>query len=77
VRGGAAGIHVAKMIDKMGLTEQLKPKLRLAAGGDITEVTLALGQGGVGMRQISEIAEKKGASSSAHFPMNCRTTPCS
>ena len=68
VRGGAAGIHVAKMIEKMGLTEQLKPKLRLAAGGDITEVTLALGQGAVGMTQISEIAEKKGAKLIGPFP---------
>ena len=68
VRGGAAGIHVAKMIEKMGLTEQLKPKLRLAAGGDITEVTLALGQGAVGMTQISEIAEKKGAKLLGPFP---------
>jgi molybdate transport system substrate-binding protein len=68
LRGGAAGIHVAKMIDKMGLTEQLKPKLRLAAGGDITEVTLALGQGAIGMTQISEIAEKKGAKLLGPFP---------
>jgi molybdate transport system substrate-binding protein len=68
VRGGAAGIHVAKMIEKMGLTEQLKPKLRLAAGGDITEVTLALGQGAIGMTQISEIAEKKGAKLLGPFP---------
>ncbi len=67
-KGGAAGIHVAKMIEKMGLTEQLKPKLRLAAGGDITEVTLALGQGAVGMTQISEIAEKKGAKLIGPFP---------
>jgi molybdate transport system substrate-binding protein len=68
VRGGAAGIQVAKMIEKMGLTEQLKPKLRLAAGGDITEVTLALGQGAIGMTQISEIAEKKGAKLLGPFP---------
>jgi molybdate transport system substrate-binding protein len=27
-RGGAAGIHVAKVIEQLGLTEQLRPKLR-------------------------------------------------
>ena len=32
-RGGAAGIHVAKVIEQLRLTEQLRPKLRLAAGG--------------------------------------------
>ena len=68
VRGGAAGVHVAKMIEKMGLTEQLKPKLRLAAGGDITEVMLALGQGAIGMTQVSEIAEKKSAKLLGPFP---------
>jgi molybdate transport system substrate-binding protein len=67
-RGGAAGIHVAKVIDQLGLTEQVKPKLRLAAGGDITEVTLSLGAGALGMTQISEIAEKPGAELAGPFP---------
>ena len=57
-RGGAAGIHVAKVLGQLGLTEQLKPKLRLAAGGDVTEVTLTLGPGALGITQISEIADK-------------------
>jgi molybdate transport system substrate-binding protein len=61
VRGGAAGIHVAKVIEKLGLTDRLKPKLRLGAGGDITEVTLALGSGVLGITQISEIADKRDA----------------
>ena len=60
-RGGAAGIHVAKVIEKLGLTDQVKPKLRLGAGGDITDVTLSLGTGAVGITQISEIADKPGA----------------
>jgi len=57
-RGGAAGVHVAKVIERLGLTEQLRPKLRLAAGGDITEVTLSLGPTALGITQISEIADK-------------------
>ena len=57
-RGGAAGIHVARVIEQLGLTEQLKPRLRLAAGGDITEVTLSLGPTALGITQISEIADK-------------------
>ena len=67
-RGGAAGIHVAKVIDRLGLTEQLKSKLRLAAGGDITEVTLSLGAGAIGMTQISEIADKPDAELAGSFP---------
>jgi len=57
-RGGAAGIHVAKVIEQLGLTNQIKPKVRLAAGGDITEVTLFLGPAALGITQISEIADK-------------------
>lgn len=60
-RGGAAGIHVAKVIERLGLSGQLKSKLRLAAGGDITEVTLALGPTALGITQISEIAGKSRA----------------
>lgn len=61
VRGGAAGVHIARQIEKLGIAEQLKLKTRVAAGGDITEVTLALGDGALGMTQVSEIVQKKGA----------------
>ncbi|MBV8839271.1 MAG: substrate-binding domain-containing protein [Alphaproteobacteria bacterium] len=59
--GGAAGIHIARLIEKLGLTEQLKAKTQLAAGGDVTEVTLAQGAGALGMTQVSEIVGKPGA----------------
>lgn len=61
VRGGAAGVHIARQIEKLGIAEQLKSKTRLAAGGDVTEVTLAIGDGALGMTQVSEIVQKKGA----------------
>src|SRR5262249_52713424 len=38
-RGGAAGIHVAKIIEQLGLTEQLRSKLTLPAGRAITHIT--------------------------------------
>jgi len=60
VRGGAAGVHVATVIEKLGIAEQLKPRTRLAAGGDVTEVTLALGDGTLGITQVSEIVQKLG-----------------
>ena len=60
-RGGAAGVHIARQIEKLGIAEQLQSKTRVAAGGDITEVTLALGDGALGMTQVSEIVQKKGA----------------
>jgi molybdate transport system substrate-binding protein len=59
--GGAAGIHIARVIEKLGIAEQLKPKIKLAAGGDVTEVTLAQGDEAIGMTQVSEIVGKAGA----------------
>lgn len=56
--GGAAGIHIARLIEKLGLAEALKPKTKLAAGGDVTEVALASGPGAVGLTQVSEIVGK-------------------
>jgi molybdate transport system substrate-binding protein len=67
-RGGAAGIHVAKVIEQLGLTEQLRSKLRLAAGGDITEATLSLGPTALGITQISEIADKPQAQLAGPLP---------
>jgi molybdate transport system substrate-binding protein len=60
-RGGAAGIHIARVIAKLGLAEQLSAKTVLAAGGDVTEVTLSKGEGALGITQISEIVGKPGA----------------
>ena len=74
VRGGAAGIHIAGVIDKLGITEQTRPKTRLGAGGDITEVTLALGDGALGMTQISEIAQKPGAELVGPLPAEFQNT---
>jgi molybdate transport system substrate-binding protein len=66
--GGAAGVHIGRMIEKFGIAEQLKPKTRFGQGGDVTEVTLAQGPGAFGMTQISEIMHKPGADYVGPFP---------
>ena len=58
--GGAAGIHVAKLIEKLGIAAELGPKTKYGAGGDVFEVTLAQGEGTLGLTQISEIVGKPG-----------------
>jgi molybdate transport system substrate-binding protein len=57
-RGGAAGVHIGRVTEQLGLAEALKPKTRLAAGGDVTEVTIGLGPSALGMTQVSEIVQK-------------------
>jgi molybdate transport system substrate-binding protein len=59
--GGAAGVHIGKMIEQLGIAELVKRKTTFGAGGDVTEVTLAQGPGAFGMTQISEIVHKPGA----------------
>ena len=67
-RGGAAGIHIARVIQQLGIAEQVKPKLKLGGGGDVTEVTVAQGEGTLGMTQVSEIVGKPGAVFVGPFP---------
>lgn len=67
-RGGAAGIHIARVIQQLGVAEQVKPKIKLGAGGDVTEVTVAQGEGTLGMTQVSEIVGKPGAIFVGPFP---------
>jgi len=59
--GGAAGIHVARIIERLGVGKEVRAKTRFGAGGDVTEVALAQGPGTLGLTQISEIVAKPGA----------------
>lgn len=58
--GGAAGIHIARVIAKLGIAEQIQPKLKLGAGGDVAELTVSLGEGALGLTQVTEIVGKPG-----------------
>jgi molybdate transport system substrate-binding protein len=58
VRGGAAGVHIAKVLEQLGIADQLKSQITLGAGGDVTEVTIAQGNGALGITQNSEIVGK-------------------
>src|SRR5262249_12465257 len=58
VRGGAAGVHIAKVLQQLGIAEQLKSQITLGGGGDVTEVTIAQGKGALGITQNSEIVGK-------------------
>ena len=58
--GGAAGVHIARVIEKLGIAGELKPKTKYGVGGDVAEVTIAQGPGAVGLTQVSEIVGKAG-----------------
>jgi molybdate transport system substrate-binding protein len=60
-RGGAAGIHIGRVLRDLGLADRLKSSIKLGLGGDVTEVTLAQGKGALGITQVSEIVGKPAA----------------
>ncbi len=59
-KGGASGVYFAKVVEKLGLTEQLKAKTILVAGAQAGEV-LARHEADIGVAQASEIVPVAGA----------------
>lgn len=57
--GGTSGIYIAGVFEKLGLTEALKPKLRLQSGGYVAE-KVARGEAEIVIHQTSEILPVKG-----------------
>lgn len=52
--GGSSGIYLARLFEKMGLAEIIKPKAVLVPGGLVAE-RVASGEAELGIHQISEI----------------------
>lgn len=65
--GGTSGIYIAGVIDRMGLTEALRPKLRLQAGGYVAEL-VAKGEAEIAIHQMSEILPVKGVTLVGELP---------
>lgn len=74
VRGGAAGVHIGRVLQDLGLAERLKSSIKLGAGGDVTEVTIAQGDGALGITQISEIVGKPTALYVGPIPTDLQNT---
>ena len=58
--GGSSGIYLAKLFEKMGIADQLKPKTVLVKGGLVAE-KVASGEAEIGMQQASELMSVPGA----------------
>jgi molybdate transport system substrate-binding protein len=58
-KGGASGVHMAKVIDRLGITEEMKPKTILVPGAQAGEL-VAKGEAEMGVAQASEIASVPG-----------------
>ena len=58
-KGGASGIHIAKVIDRLGITDQMKAKTVLVPNAQAGEL-VAKGEVEMGVAQASEIAAVPG-----------------
>jgi molybdate transport system substrate-binding protein len=66
-KGGLSGVYFAKVLDHLGLTEQLKTKTILVPGAQAPEV-VANGGAELGIAQASEIVPVRGAQLAGPLP---------
>jgi molybdate transport system substrate-binding protein len=57
--GGSSGIFVDRLLDKLGIAGDVKPKAKLIPGGAVAD-HIADGEAEIGVHQISEILPVKG-----------------
>jgi molybdate transport system substrate-binding protein len=57
--GGSSGIYLAKLLEQLGIADQVRPKTKLKKGGHVADL-ITSGQAELGMQQISEIVTVKG-----------------
>jgi molybdate transport system substrate-binding protein len=58
--GGSSGIYVAKLLARLGIAAEIKPKEKLKKGGHVADLIVS-GEAELGLHQISEILAVKGA----------------
>lgn len=76
--GGTAGIYLAGLLERMGIAEQLRPKVQWQKNGFFTAQAVASGAAELGMTQVSEIVAVKGAAVAGPLPapLQSVTTYC-
>jgi molybdate transport system substrate-binding protein len=72
-KGGASGVYFAKVVDQLGLTEQLKAKTILVPGAQAADV-VAKGEAEIGVGQASEIVPVAGAQLLGPLPGDLAST---
>jgi molybdate transport system substrate-binding protein len=57
--GGSSGIYVDKLLERLGIAEQIRPKAKLQKGGHVSDLVKA-GEAEIGIHQNSEIVGQPG-----------------
>jgi molybdate transport system substrate-binding protein len=71
--GAAAGVSFTETLKTLGIAEQMKPKIKLAAGGAAAMAALARGDVEIGLTFISEILTEPGVESVGPLPREIST----
>ena len=65
--GGSSGIYFDKLLEKLGIADQVRPKAKLMKGGYVAEL-VANGEAEIAVHQISEIVPVKGVTLAGPLP---------
>jgi molybdate transport system substrate-binding protein len=71
--GGSSGIYVDRLLEKLGIADQIRPKAKLKKGGYVAEL-IAGGEAELGIHQISEIVPVKGVTLVGPLPKEIQNT---
>jgi molybdate transport system substrate-binding protein len=71
--GGSSGIYIDKLLEKMGIADQIRPKAKLKMGGHVADLIVS-GEAELGIHQISEIVPVKGVALVGPLPKEIQNT---
>jgi molybdate transport system substrate-binding protein len=71
--GGSSGIYFDKLIERLGIAEEVRAKAKLKQGGYVAEL-VASGEAEIAVHQISEIVPVKGATLVGPLPPEVQNT---
>src|SRR3972149_6652645 len=71
--GGSSGIYIDKLLDRLGIADQVRPKAKLKKGGHVADLIVS-GEAELGLHQISEIVPVKGAVLVGPLPKEIQNT---
>jgi molybdate transport system substrate-binding protein len=71
--GGSSGIYIDKLLERLGIADQIRPKAKLKKGGHVAELIVS-GEAELGLHQISEIVPVKGAAFVGPLPKEIQNT---
>lgn len=71
--GGSSGIYIDKLLERLGIADQIRPKAKLKKGGHVADLIVS-GEAELGLHQISEIIPVKGAVLVGPLPKDIQNT---